>query len=154
MSELGDRLREIHSWRKPIGGVHGQMMGCEPYRIQASGNALNWLIEAADALDALDVKVTQADTATEPKAMKDTVVARYNVSQIKARNGFDADESVVLGVDHDRRVEQLLAALRGYGRHVTSPNLCPAANFFADERGECDCGFAEWLAFTSDAAVK
>jgi hypothetical protein len=44
--------------------------------------------------------------------MKDTTVARYSVSQLKARNGFDADESVVLGVDHDRRVEQLASALR------------------------------------------
>jgi hypothetical protein len=65
MSELGDRLRELHAsktlWPTRPGG---QMYGTESYRIVASGNALNWLIEAADRLDLLE---SQADTATEPK---------------------------------------------------------------------------------------
>lgn len=63
MSELADRLREIHSWRKPAGGVHGQMLGCEPYTIRASGNALEWLIEAADHLDAVSVRLAKAEAA-------------------------------------------------------------------------------------------
>jgi hypothetical protein len=66
MSELGDRLRELHASKKPAHmGPGGQMMGCEPYKLIASGNAFNWLIEAADALDALDVKVTQANAGAE-----------------------------------------------------------------------------------------
>jgi hypothetical protein len=62
MSELGDRLRELHASKKPYPtSAHGQMCGTESYRIVASGNSLNWMIEAADALDAMDVKMTTVD---------------------------------------------------------------------------------------------
>lgn len=55
------------------------------------------------------------------------------------------------------RIKQLGAAFKGYARHVTSPDLCPAVNFFADERGECTCGLDEWIAAIgsqSDASAK
>jgi hypothetical protein len=52
---------------------------------------------------------------------------------------------VVLWSDFKR----LEAALLKYGRHIERPNLCPAVNFFENERGACTCGFA---AFASDAS--
>lgn len=53
-SDLPARLRELHASKKPQGGVHGQMMGCEPYRLVASGNAFEWLIEAAEHIEKME----------------------------------------------------------------------------------------------------
>jgi hypothetical protein len=56
MSNLPTRLRELHAAKKPYGSTHGQMVGCESYRLIASGNAFEWLIEAAEYIEKSETK--------------------------------------------------------------------------------------------------
>jgi hypothetical protein len=53
-SDLPARLREMHAAKRPGSGIYGQMIGCEPYVLRASGNQFWWLIEAAEYIEALE----------------------------------------------------------------------------------------------------
>jgi hypothetical protein len=63
-------------------------------------------------------------------------VLAAELARCRAANVYDANAH--------RRVSELEAALRKYGRHIERPNLCRAVNFFASERGACTCGFSDF----------
>lgn len=45
-------LVKLYDSRRPAGGVHGQIVGLEPYVIRANGNALSVLLDAAELISA------------------------------------------------------------------------------------------------------
>lgn len=51
--EIIEQLHALDSSKKPGGGVHGQVVGCEPYIIRTSGFGLQCLYDAQVLLDEL-----------------------------------------------------------------------------------------------------
>jgi hypothetical protein len=60
--ELAHNLRLFHDSKKPFAqpGASGQMLGCETYRVVASGSQFNLLMEAADEIERLSRSLSEA----------------------------------------------------------------------------------------------
>jgi len=61
-NRLVEELVKLHESKKPGGGMHGQVIGCEPYVIRASGFTLEVLLDAARFIQNAAAAPAQAAT--------------------------------------------------------------------------------------------
>lgn len=131
--EIIEQLTNLDNSKKPAGGVHGQVIGCEPYTIRTTGDGLQCLREAGALLDDLLDPFGRRAPASEPAVDRDAV-ADTGLPELRQY----LKHAGIAGVTLSHSAAWALYSAMTYG---ASAPAVPAAPLVASECNFCErCG--------------
>jgi hypothetical protein len=98
VNELQARLHSLYNGRTPIGAVGPQMAGLERYRVIATGEQLYALLEAADRIGELEIKLRLTEGAFKNTRIRELEAenARLNMEMVAYREKLSPQDAAAM----------------------------------------------------------